>query len=311
MINTITLNPAMDKILFIDKFEPTVTARIHSKAEALGGKGIHISADLALMGVESRAFGILFGETGRKVEDELTALGVLSAFVHGEGESRETRTNYVLIEDDKTSTIIADKGEILTDAEVDAVIRSLHEQTKDGDWLVLSGDASNVDDPFIYNKIVEEVTGQAIKVFIDASGETLKKAVEVRPFLIKPNRDELETVTGERITNEADVIKGVAQLERLGVRNVAVSLGSEGSMVKLDDALYRAVPPVVPVENTAGCGDCFMAGLLKGLSEGMDTDETIRYATAVSAAAAASPLSVGFDTRLVDELAGEVVIKKM
>jgi 1-phosphofructokinase family hexose kinase len=311
MINTVTLNPAVDRILFIDKFEKTVTARISRQAEALGGKGVHISINLKLMGIDSAAFGILFGRTGRLIEDTITELGVVSEFVRDEADGRESRTNYVLIEEDKTSTIVADKGVTLSGAEVDAVIDRLKERTRDGDLLVFSGDASNVPDPYIYNRIMEALAGVSTKTFIDASGGTLKKAVEASPFLIKPNRDELETITGERVDTQADVIRGIAALERYRIANVAVSLGAEGSISLLGDALWRAVPPEVPVENTVGCGDCFLAGLICGHVRGWGPERTLRYATAASAATAASPMSVGFDTDYAEELFERVAVEKL
>jgi 1-phosphofructokinase family hexose kinase len=263
------------------------------------------------MGTDSVAFGILFGKTGRVIEDALADVGVRAEFVRGSGDGKESRTNYVLIEDDKTSTIVADKGVTLTDGEVDAVIGRLKEKSRDGDILVFSGDASNVPDPYIYNRIMEELSDRDTKVFIDASGETLRKAVEASPFLIKPNRDELESITGERIVSRADVIAGIRALERYGIENVAVSLGEEGSISLLGDTLWRAVPPSVPVENTVGCGDGFLAGLIHGMVSGWEPERTIGYATAASAATAASVMSVGFDTNYADELFERVVVEKL
>jgi 1-phosphofructokinase family hexose kinase len=311
MINTITLNPAIDKILFIDKFEKTVTARIKRQATALGGKGVHISVNLKQMGLDSAAFGILFGKTGHEIEDTLAAIGVATEFVWGEDDGRESRTNYVLIEDDKTSTIVADKGVTLTGGETGAIIGRLKERSCDGDMLVLSGDASNVPDPYIYNRIMDELADRNAKVFIDASGKTLQKAVEASPFLIKPNRDELETITGERIVSDADVVRGIAALEKYKIENVAVSLGEGGSILLLGDSLWRAVPPDVPVENTVGCGDCFLSGLICGIAGGWGAERTIRYATATSSATAASPMSVGFDTDYAETLFEKITLQKL
>jgi 1-phosphofructokinase family hexose kinase len=311
MINTLTLNPAVDKILFIDKFEKTVTARIRRQAAALGGKGVHISINLKLMGMDSAAFGILFGKTGRDIEDRLVELGVATEFVWGEDDGRESRTNYVLIEDDKTSTIVADKGVTLSEEEIGAIIDRLKERVEDGDVLVFSGDASNVPDPYIYNRVMEELSGRNARVYVDASGETLRSVVASSPFLIKPNRDELETITGERVASIGDVVKGIDYLHRRGIENVAVSLGEEGSVSSLGGSLWRAAPPDIRVENTVGCGDSFLAGLIFGIMTGWDAERTVRYATAVSSATAASSMSVGFDTAYADDLMEQVTVEKL
>jgi 1-phosphofructokinase family hexose kinase len=311
MINTLTLNPAIDRILFIDKFEKTVTARINRQETALGGKGVHISINLKLMGMESAAFGILFGRTGREIEDSLSAIGVTREFVWGEDDGRESRTNYVLIEEDKTATIVADRGVILSEKEIGAIVDRLRKRVGKGDVLVFSGDASNVPDPYIYNRVMEELSDRDAKVYIDASGETLRKAVEASPFLIKPNRDELETITGERVVSRDDVIMGIASLEKRGIENVAVSLGAEGSVSLLGGSLWRAAPPDVSVESTVGCGDSFLAGLIFGITNGWDAERTIRYATATSSATAASPMSVGFDPGYADDLMDQVTVERL
>ena len=65
MINTITLNPAIDVIIYLDRFVRNITNRIQSTAVTMGGKGTHVSMNLKLMGSSSRAFGFGFGATGR------------------------------------------------------------------------------------------------------------------------------------------------------------------------------------------------------------------------------------------------------
>ena len=313
MINTITLNPAIDRLLFIDRFERNVTARVREKAESLGGKGVHISVNLRLMGEPCRAFGILFGETGRQIENMLADIGVPAYFVRGaDGPGRDSRTNHVIIENDGSSTIIAEHGVDLSDAELDLVLESLKANTAEGDSLVFSGDVSNAGDPYVYNRFMEAFEARNVRFFVDASGPALSKALEAAPFLIKPNRGELEEATGIAIDSEGDAIRAIRSLDRFGIQNIALSLGIEGSIVRFgDDLVLRAVPPDVPVKNTTGCGDAFLAGLIAGFTRGWEAGQMLRYATAVSSATAASPLCVGYETGFADALFEQVFIKKL
>jgi len=305
MINTLTLNPAIDRLLFIDRFERTVTARVREKAEALGGKGVHISVNLSLLGEKSQAFGILFGDTGRRIESELKEMGIATRFVSGEG--RDSRTNYVIIEETGESTIIAERGVDLTEEEVDSVINMMSDNTESGDMLVFSGDASNVSDTYVYNRFMEAVRDKDVMVFVDASGSALAGALEAAPFLIKPNRDELESVTGVEIKSNEDALRAISALDRYGIQNIALSLGAEGSIVRFaDGGVLRAVPPRVTVRNTVGCGDAFLSGLIAGFARGWDAERTLRTATAISAATAADPFTVGFDTEYADSLFKQV-----
>jgi len=310
MINTLTLNPAIDSLLFIDRFERTVTARIREKAEALGGKGVHISVNLSLLGEPNQAFGVLFGGTGKHIEDVLTGMGVTTRFVFGEG--RDSRINYVVIEETGESTIIADRGVDLTEEDIELTMSVLADHTADGDILVLSGDASNVADPYIYNRFIDALGGRDVKVFVDASGRALDGALEAAPFLIKPNRDELESVTGIEIRNDEDALRAISSLERYGIKNIALSLGAEGSIVKFaDGGVLRALPLKVAVRNTAGCGDAFLSGLIAGFARGWDAERTLRTAAAISAATAADPLTVGFDREYAESLSEQVKIEAL
>jgi len=313
VINTLTLNPAMDRILFIDRFERTVTARVREKTEALGGKGVHISVNLALLGEKSQAFGVLFGDTGKRIESELKSAGVTSRFVYGQDRpDLDSRTNYVVIEESGDSTIISERGVDLAEEEIRSVISAMREHVRDGDILALSGDASNVADPYIYNRFMADLRDRNVKVFIDASGPTLKKALEAAPFLIKPNRDELESVTGIKISDDQAALRAIGALDSYGIQVIALTLGKEGSIVKFADGLVlRAVPPDISVKNTAGCGDAFLSGLIAGFVRGHDAETTLRSATAISAATAADPLTVGFDKEYADSLLEHVKIETL
>jgi 1-phosphofructokinase family hexose kinase len=309
MINTLTLNPAVDQILFLEKVEKSVTNRVREKIESIGGKGTHVSINLSGMGVQNQAFGIAYGETGRKILDMLEALDVTTRFVVR--EKLLSRTNYLLVEDDHTCTIIAEKGVPLTEEDLEDIFEKLRRHMKAGDYLILSGDASNSPDPFVYNRISDELRDMSLNIFLDASGETLKKGVECSPFLIKPNKDELAYLSGFPVETDEDVIRGIKALDGFDIDNIAVSLGGDGSITRFGKEFYRVRPPVVEVINTIGCGDCFLSGIVRGISAGWPHDKTLRFATAISAATAASPLSVGYDKLYADSLIAAVSVERI
>lgn len=67
---------------------------------------------------------------------------------------------------------------------------------------------------------------------------------------------------------------------------MAVSLGADGSLAVGDDGIFRARVPKIDAVNTVGCGDSMIAGFALGLSKGLPLEETLRLASAISAAAA-------------------------
>lgn len=300
MVNTLTLNPAIDKVLYLNEFKKNVTNRITHSLDTIGGKGTHVSINLQIIGQSSRAFGIAHGDTGLKIIEMLNQYHLDVRFIHK--PLGKSRTNYLLVEDNQDSTLIAEKGVQLSDDDIAILIEKLREEIEPNDFLILAGDASNCID-LVYNQILSALKDKKLKIFLDTSGDTLIKCMEESPFLIKPNLDELSALCGRPISSsDDDVIAAIESLAPYKIDVIAVSLGKEGSIIKDGDRIYKAIPPKVRVVNTVGCGDCFMAGLAYGISHDLPIVETIRLATAVSAATAESPLSVGFDLKRAMEL---------
>jgi fructose-1-phosphate kinase PfkB-like protein len=88
-------------------------------------------------------------------------------------------------------------------------------------------------------------------------------------------------------------------------------MGGAGSLVRYRDTFYRVTPPGVSVVNTVGCGDCYLAGLLYGFARRGEIKDILRYAAAVSAAAAENPLSIGFSPERAKRLLGEVAVEEL
>jgi 1-phosphofructokinase family hexose kinase len=311
MINTLTLNPAIDRVLYLNKLEKNVTNRVDHSTNVIGGKGTHVSINLKLLGLNSRAFGIGYGESGGWIINNLREYHLNVEFIHR--KTANSRTNYLFVEQNNDCTIVAEKGVTLTKNDLDEMITLLKEKIEPEDYLILSGDASNYVNPFVYNEIIAELKYKHLRIFLDTSGMTLLKCIETAPFLIKPNLDELSLLCGYKIeaNNDDAVISALNSLDKYKVEIIAVSLGKEGSIIKSPQGVYKATPPKVNVCNTIGCGDSYLAGLIYGFNTGKTMEETIRIATAVSAATAESSLSVGFDKTRANQLIDKCYVKKI
>jgi 1-phosphofructokinase family hexose kinase len=257
--------------------------------------------NLSVMGVSSQAFGFGYGKTGLEIVRMLEESGVKPCFLMEERE--ESRVNYMLVEE-KTNdcTLIANRGPQPSESAYRRFQEMLRVTVQPGESVALAGDTSNFSDPMVYNTLMDLLADKRPRVFLDTDGAAFGACVLKKPFLVKPNRVELSRWYGQELKTERELIKAVSKLDALGVEVAAVSLGEEGSLVKAVDRLYRAKPPAVRLNNTVGCGDCFVAGLMRGFDRGDAPVDILRYATAVSAACAESPFSVGFDPARAAEL---------
>lgn len=310
MIHTVTLNPAIDKLLYLDDFKKNVTNRLRSVNDTIGGKGTHVSINLKLLGLDNNAYGIAHGPTGRKILELLMGYGIHLKFLHQE-EKADSRTNFLLIEDNGDCSILASKGAELSPEDIEELITLLADNIQEGDFIILSGDATNCPDTDIYNTIIRRLNGKHPKIFLDTSGVTLKKCLAESPYLIKPNLDELSSLVDFSLENDADIISAIESLESCHIEIIAVSLGGDGSIVKTPEGIFKLTPPPVAVKNTIGCGDCFLSGLIYGLHQKYSVEETLRIATAVSAATAESNTSVGFDLDRARALMPQIHIQQL
>ncbi len=301
MIYTLTLNPAIDKIIFLDQFIPEKTARINKALETLGGKGTHLSIDLKLMDVENTALGVTIGETGKKITQMMLDWGVGVRFLHYDLPGLKSRTNYEIVEQKGSRcTMLSERGPMLSKDITDDLIAQIKELLKKGDILVLMGDASNVQDTAIYTELAQ-IAGQCgANVILDASGPYLAEGIKSRPYLIKPNFEELCFIAGRELKDEADVVAALESIKEIPV--IAMTWSSKGAIVKFKDEIYRVYPSRVNPVNEAGCGDAFLAAIIAGLHKGWDKIETLKWATSVSGAAVESEITTGFDTDRANEL---------
>jgi len=308
-IYTVTLNPALDRILYLDEFDTGITNRLTGQKNGIGGKGMHVALNLKALGEDSVASGLVHGNTGMEILHMLEKSEVGISFIHC--EKYETRTNYLVIEESGASTCLAEKGVALTEQDLDEYIELLKEEVDVGDYLVLAGGVSNCPDPLIYNRIMDELAYKNLKVFIDTSGEALKQCIKNHPFLIKPNKEELEELTGRTIEEPMDIMEAVESLSEYEIPIIAVSLADEGAVIKVFDTYYVVDGLKVDVRNTIGCGDCFLAGMIFGIKRDLNVRETMRIAMAASAATAESSYSVGFNYERFLQLKKQVKITQL
>jgi len=281
LIYTITLNPALDRTLWINQIREDVSNRIIREESYAGGKGIDVSKVLTALGVENRALGFLAGFAGRQLEAQLTRDGTQCSFIPVSGE---TRINIVIHELVTGRQIILNSSgpevkpfEIL---EITDVVRRLEEP----EFVSIGGSLPPRAHPEIYRKIIETARLRGAKVILDVDREALKIGIGGKPDVIKPNIHELSALVGRKLEKRGEILEAAREINRKGVEIVLVSMGPRGILLVSEGEAYQAVPPSVEVVNTIGAGDSSVAGFIYGRVSGRDLKESLILATAAGTA---------------------------
>lgn len=285
MIYTLTLNPSIDYVVRLDEFVSGITNRTTGEEYYIGGKGINVSCILAELGLPSTAIGFTAGFTGEAIEKGLTEMGVRSDFIRlKEGISRIN----IKIKADRESEING-QGPHIGEDDFERLLRKTDE-VRAGDTVVLAGSIPNTVSADAYERILRRIPWPDVRIVVDATKQLLLGCLAFRPFLIKPNRQELSEIFGREVTDKREIERCARELMARGVRNVIVSLGGDGAVLFAEDGgVYHAGVVKERVLNTVGSGDSMVAGFLAGFEQTGDYGYALRLGAACGNATAFSP----------------------
>ncbi|MBQ8288354.1 MAG: 1-phosphofructokinase [Clostridia bacterium] len=284
MIYTVTLNPAIDYILRTPPLETGEVNRTSGEELLYGGKGINVSVILSRLEVQTVAMGFVAGFTGDALVEMVRQAGVDSDLIPlKEGN---TRINVKLWGSDGAITEVNARGPVIDGEAMETFYRKIARLTEE-DTLVLAGSVPDSLPRDIYRQILERISDHGVRTVVDATGDLLLNVLAYRPFLIKPNRAELEEVVGRPLPDDAAIEEAARQLQGKGARNVLVSLGGDGALLLDEDGtVHRAAAMCKKAVYTVGAGDSMVAGFLAGVDNGKGYEYALRLGTACGSATA-------------------------
>ncbi len=285
MIYTVTLNPALDRTLWVEKIKPDDSNRIEKEEKYAGGKGTDISRVLAEFGVSNKALGFAGGFAGEELEGILLNEGISCDFIRISGE---TRTNIIVNEREGDQIVFNAKGPEIKPYELMQMIHRIEELEKP-EIVAVSGSLPCGIHPVIYQKIIEIAKSRGAMVILDTDGDALKTGIRAHPDVIKPNIHELSRLVDRELKEMDEIISAAWSLHKKGVGIVLVSMGSRGILLVTEGKQYWASPPEVEVKNTIGAGDSAIAGFIYGLVSGKGLKDALIYAVAAGTATTLRP----------------------
>ena len=269
MIYTLTCNPSLDYIAYVKDFREGETNRTVEEAICPGGKGINVSMVLNNLGHESTALGFMAGFTGMELQRLLEEAGVFARFISVERGA--TRINVKISSDKETE--INGMGPAVSKDELQRLFEQLDELDED-DILVIAGSIPAELPASLYRDIACRMQEKGVRLVVDAEKNSLLKTLPYHPFLIKPNKTELEAFFGDTIKNKKQAVGYAYMLQEMGAENVIVSLGQDGAVcVTKNGMVYKARAPKGELVSSVGAGDSMVAGFLAGFLDSGSYEE--------------------------------------
>ena len=260
MIYTVTLNPAIDYIMRMDELHMGITNRSNSEEYYCGGKGINVSLVLAELDIPSTALGFIAGFVGDAIDKWVANTYVTTDFIRlRDGISR---INVKIKAGEETE--INGQGPDIAEDELEALMMKV-DHIQDGDTLVLAGSIPSTLPDDTYERMLERISDKDVRIVVDATKQLLVNSLKYKPFLIKPNKQELSEIFDVDVQTKEDIITYAKKLQDMGARNVLISLGGDGAMlVDEDGQIHEAGVIKDKVVNTVGSGDSMVAGFVAG-----------------------------------------------
>lgn len=291
---TITLNPALDLTGSLDSLNVGSVSLANTGSLHAAGKGVNVAKVLSDLGAEVTVTGFLGRDNDALFCALFSEMNAQDEFIRVDGS---TRINVKLVEKDGQVSDINFPGVEVSQQAITDFERCLFKLAETHHFFVLAGSLPKGISPELCASWIEKLHQLGKKVIFDSSRAALAAGLDAHPWLIKPNDEELSEFVGRELNTPKACQQAAQDLASKGIENIVVSLGSKGVMWlgknKQNDSLWRyAQPPKMNVVSTVGAGDTLVAGFCWGHMKQWQAEQTLSFATSLSALAV-SQVGVG------------------
>ena len=286
MIVTLTINPAIDRTISVDRLAFEDRAYINSSRESAGGRGINASWVIHTFGGETMAVLISGGVTGKRLEVLMQERGLRAVLVP---VKNDIRTNLTITDKHGLTVNLNEIGPTLTKVEVARVEQAVRETLDHASWLMICGSIPPGAPATFYGRVIAMAREKKVKTLLHTSGEALRHGIEERPTVVTPNNQEAERLLGRTLLTRTHYLEAAEQIRTMGPEAVLLSLGSRGAVGAFKDGLMEALPPRVDAVCPIGAGDALAAAYTWAIERKKNPAEALRWGVAAGTASARLP----------------------
>ena len=309
MIVTLTINPAIDRTISVDRLAFEDRAYVNSSRESGGGRGINASCVIHSFGGESTAVFPSGGHSGKRLEAYLNGCGLRIAVVP---IRNPIRTNLTVTDKHGLTVNLNETGPTLSKAEVARVEQTVLGALDHASWLMVCGSIPPGVPSSFYAKLISTARRKGVKTLLDADGAALREGIEAGPTVVTPNQQEAERLLGVTLLTRKTYVEAAEKIRAMGPESVVLSVGSRGAIGAFQKGLFEAVPPRVDAVCPIGSGDALAAAYAWSMERNPDRPaEALRWGVAAGTASAQMPGMAFASLRQTEEVYRQVEVRRV
>jgi 1-phosphofructokinase family hexose kinase len=286
LILTVTLNPAIDVTIGVDRLAFEDRSYIHSRVTSAGGRGINASRVLHAFGAETLALAPSGGKSGAEFEAELAKCAFPFEAVQ---IGKCIRTNLIVTDSQGLTVKLNERGSDLTDAELERFESAVEKHLPRSKWMLISGSLPPGVNVSYFGRLMERARAHGAQVFVDTDGEHLQAVLEQAPNVVAPNQQEAERLLNRSLITRGQFIEAVQRIQAMGAEIALLSLGGRGAVTTDGRSTFEIIPPRVDAVAPIGAGDALDAAFLWARLNGSDFADAARWGVAAGTASAVLP----------------------
>jgi len=286
LILTLTINPAIDRTVSVDRLVFEDRAYILARTERAGGRGINASQVLHGFGAKTIALLTAGGDAGDRMEKSLASMHFPFEVVRVKAESR---TNITVSDKQGLTIKLNEVGSPLEPEELKKIRQLVEARIPKAHWLMICGSVPPGVPPQFYNEIIELAKRHGVKTLVDTDGDPLLHSLEAKPTIITPNQIEAERLLGRALITRSHFLEALDRIKGMGSELVILSLGSRGAMGTSPEGTFEALPPHVDVLSPIGAGDAMAAAFTWSMEKKKTFADSLRWGVAAGTAKARLP----------------------
>ncbi len=282
-IITLSLNPAIDATLWVEGIQTGADNAVLSEKYESAGKAMNVSRALRIYGVESLALVLAGAHNRERYEEPLKREGIRYTILPVPGYTRE---NIAIVEESRTVTRFLREGFTVPYEAVEELLLLLGREVRERTLVVISGTLpAGISDQILLD-ICLAIRERGGLVALDTSARfTLEEIGRFTPWLIKPNRKELEEMARRELPGTPEIVDFCRELTGRGVCHCLVSMGDSGILYAGAEGVYQVMVPNVSVVSAVGSGDYCLAGFVLGQATKKSLVQSLKTAASFGPAA--------------------------